>query len=281
MNNQYIFLSGMPRTGSNLLSSILNQNNLFYSEGFSAMCNILWNFDLSINEKNTKNELLAVNKYNKKKIKEMGIGLFDSYYKLENKIIFDKCTSWTINDNINLLKKYVADKPKIIVLTRNIKDVTKSYVNVLLKNNFSQTDAEQIVLNFDELGSNPLMRPIAGIMNSKINRKNADFLYVDYEDLVFNTEQTIKNIYKFCNTPFYKHDYNNIKLKYKENEDIILKGFMDVRPQISKKEINIELSKKALNKIESIEKLLNEIDINYKKTETVKKFEKFYYLNAQ
>ena len=78
MNNNYIFLSGMLRTGSNLLSSILNQNENIYSEGISALCNILWDFNLSVSEENVINEFKAVNKYNNKKMRKMGLSIFDS-----------------------------------------------------------------------------------------------------------------------------------------------------------------------------------------------------------
>jgi hypothetical protein len=280
VSNQYIFLSAMPRTGSNLLSSILNQNELLHSEGFSAMCNILWNFDLSISQKNIQQELNAVDKNNEKKIKELSLGLFDSYYGLQDKIIFDKSTSWTLTENINLLKKCVTKKPKIIVLTRDIEDVVKSYVNIYLKNGFSQIHAEQEILNFDDFGRNPIMRPIAGIMNSKINKEIADFLYIDYEDLVFNTEKIIKNIYTFCNIDFYNHSYDHIELKYKENENFILKHLVDVRPTISKREINIQLSEKAIEKIQNIKKLLNEIELDCKNINTINKFKKFYEMNT-
>ena len=103
MSNQYIFLSGMFRTGSNLLSSILNQNKLIYSEGISAMCNILWDFNLSISNDRIKDELLAVNKGDDEKIKKIIKSIFNSYYEKKNKIIFDKNTSWTITENIKLL----------------------------------------------------------------------------------------------------------------------------------------------------------------------------------
>lgn len=280
MENNYIFLSGMLRTGSNLLSSILNQNESIYSEGISAMCNILWNFNLSISNESTKNELLAVNKNDDEKIKKIVKSIFNSYYEKENKIIFDKNPSWTITENIKLLKKYVTDKPKIIILTRNIEDAAKSYINILLQNGYSQTDAEQHVFNFNDFGTNPLMRPIAGVMNSKINNNLADFLYIDYDDLVSNTEKTINDLYIFCNIPNFKHSYSNIEIKYSENPKHIFKNIIEVRPEISKRKIDVSLSQKALNKINDINSLLNKINIDPKNNETIKEFEIFYANNA-
>jgi hypothetical protein len=280
MSNQYIFLSGMFRTGSNLLSSILNQNKLIYSEGISAMCNILWDFNLSISNDRIKNELLAVNKGDDEKIKKIIKSIFNSYYEKKNKIIFDKNTSWTITENIKLLKKYVTDKPKIIVLTRNIEDAAKSYINILLQNGYSQTDAEQTVFNFNSVGTKPLMRPVAGVMNSKINNDLADFFYIDYDDLIFNTEKVINDLYVFCNIPNFKHSYSNIEIKYSENPKYLFKNMIEVRPEILKRKIDVSLSQKALDKINDINSLLNKINIDPKNNDTIKEFEIFYANNT-
>jgi hypothetical protein len=280
MSNQYIFLSGMLRSGSNLLSSILNQNKLLHSEGISAMCNILWDFNLSISNERIKSEMLAVNKGDDEKIKKIIKSIFNSYYEKENKIIFDKNSSWTTTENIKLLKKYINDKPKIIVLTRNIEDVAKSYINILLQNGYLQDDAEQIVFNFDEAGRNPLMRPVAGVMNSKINNDLADFFYIDYDELISNTEKIINDLYVFCNIPNFKHSYSNIEIKYPENPKYVLKNIIEVRPEISKRKIDISLSQKALDKINDINYLLNKINTDPKNNNTIKEFEIFYKNNT-
>ena len=280
MENNYIFLSGMLRAGSNLLSSILNQNKLIYAEGISAMCNILWDFNLSISNEGTRRELLAVNKNNDEKIKKIIKSIFNSYYEKENKIIFDKNPSWTITENIKLLERYVTDKPKIIILTRNIEDVAKSYINILLQNDYLQDDAEQIVFNFDEAGTNPLMRPVAGVMNSKINNDLADFFYIDYDDLISNTEKIINDLYIFCNIPNFKHSYSNIEIKYPENQKYTFKNMIEVRPEISKRKIDVSLSQKALDKINDINSLLNKINTDPKNSDTIKEFEIFYKNNT-
>ena len=280
MNNNYIFLSGMLRTGSNLLSSILNQNENIYSEGISALCNILWDFNLSVSEESVINEFKAVNKYNNKKMRKMGLSIFDSYYEKENKIIFDKNPSWTLTSNINLLKKYVIDKPKIIVLSRNIEDSAKSYINVLLQNDFSQEQAEQAVFNFDTYGTNPLMRPVSGVMNSIINKDLADFFYIDYDDLILNTEKAINDLYKFCNIPLFSHQYEKIETKYSENADEIFKNMIEVREKISKRKLEINLSDRAINKTKEIQEFLDKIKLNPEDEEIKSLFRQFYLFNT-
>ena len=45
MKKQYYFLSGIPRSGNTLLSSILNQNKKIASTPNSLISEILYNFD--------------------------------------------------------------------------------------------------------------------------------------------------------------------------------------------------------------------------------------------
>ena len=42
-NKEYLFLSGMYRSGNTLLSSILNQNPEIYSSPLSPLCEHAWN----------------------------------------------------------------------------------------------------------------------------------------------------------------------------------------------------------------------------------------------
>ena len=40
--DQLVCLSGLPRTGSTLLSSLLSQNPTIHSEGYSGLCELMW-----------------------------------------------------------------------------------------------------------------------------------------------------------------------------------------------------------------------------------------------
>jgi hypothetical protein len=45
----FVMMCGLPRTGSTLLSSILNQNPLIHAEGNSAVCQLMWDMEVSCN----------------------------------------------------------------------------------------------------------------------------------------------------------------------------------------------------------------------------------------
>jgi len=45
--SQFVCLSGLPRSGSTLLSAILSQNPLIHAEGNSAVCQLMWDMQMS------------------------------------------------------------------------------------------------------------------------------------------------------------------------------------------------------------------------------------------
>ena len=58
---EFVCLSGLPRTGSTLLSAILCQNPKIHAEGNSAVCQIMWDTYCSC-VNNAKEQLLANNR---------------------------------------------------------------------------------------------------------------------------------------------------------------------------------------------------------------------------
>jgi hypothetical protein len=58
---QFVCLSGLPRTGSTLLSAILGQNPKIHAEGNSAVCQLMWDMYCSCTQ-NAKEQLLANNR---------------------------------------------------------------------------------------------------------------------------------------------------------------------------------------------------------------------------
>jgi sulfotransferase len=138
------FLSGLPRTGSTLLSSVLNQNPKIYSGGNSPVCQLMWDMQVSC-ETSSKQQLLA----NKK------IGIQDDlvraipyiYYKnINQKHIIDKCRSWTLPANLQIIKRYITPNPKIIVLTRDINEIVESFVKLRKLNNWKDENKDDLLI---------------------------------------------------------------------------------------------------------------------------------------
>lgn len=250
---QFVCMSGLPRSGSTLLSAILCQNPKIHSEGNSAVCQLMWDMQQSLSK--NCNEQITANKRENTTDELISIIPEIYYNNIEEneKIIIDKCRSWTIPDNINLLKKYVDKDIKIIVLERPVLNIVNSFQKLYTKNN--KTIDITSLLNPN---SEPLMRSLNGLMHAKKNNEENTFLFINYNDLTEKPEETIKKIYDFCNWDYFEHDFNNIQAKYLENDEVYgLKGFHDVHPTMKKSDEDIILLDDLRTKCIEIDNIVN------------------------
>lgn len=201
MSKQFYFISGLPRSGSTLLSALLNQNPKFYAGPMSPIVRIV---DTLLQAINNLTECKAY-----PKPKELGLyvkDIFNYYYKdVEQEIVFDKHRYW--NCYINKIEILFNIKPKIICTVRDIDEIYTSLTNLLPNlSNVLMTENDRVLrLPYDYL-----------YKAFKENRNNIHI--VEYKDLVNDPKQVMKDIYKFLNQDYYKHDFNNIEHKYKEND---------------------------------------------------------------
>jgi len=249
---QFVFLSGLPRTGSTLLSAILSQNPEIHAEGNSAVCQLMW--DTSISAINSR-EQLAASKRNDT-IYDIVSQIPYIYYKNINEtIVVDKCRSWTLPPNIELLKKYVGDDFKIIILERPVSEIVKSFAK-LFNDNKVNYDINKLLMPKSE----PIMRSIDGLISAKydyIKNNSKNYLFISYDELINQTKDTIDKIYVFCGWEPFNHDFTNIVVKYPEDDSVYgLKGQHEIRPTIKKNENPIQLSEEILEKCANIEKII-------------------------
>jgi sulfotransferase len=261
--NQFVCLSGLPRSGSTLLSAILSQNPLIHSEGNSAVCQLMW--DMHVSCTTTSREQITANN-RESSVNELVSYIPQIYYKNmdENeKIIVDKCRSWTIPDNISLLKKYIDKNIKIIVLERPILEIVYSFYKLYKKNNLLINTGDLLKSN-----SEPIMRSLNGILHAKKNNQSNTFLFITYNELVEKPAETMKKIYDFCNWEYFQHDFNNITPKYKEDDSKYnLIGFHDVHPTIKKTNLvkeKYDLPKEVIDKCNFIDNNINNINTSLK-----------------
>ena len=243
----FVGLSGLPRTGSTLLSSILSQNPEIHAEGNSAVCQLMWDMQCSVFG-SCNEQLTASDRVN------TGIELIKNipnvYYKdVTASTVIDKCRSWTLSDNVAMLNKYFEHKPKVIVLERPLVEIVKSFVALRQANNW-QGDLEQGLLDD---WSEPIMRSYEGVKWAKANN-NGEFLFVQYDDLLNNTKSTIDKLYEFCELESFEHDFNNIVNKHPENDEVYgMLGQHDIRPTIAKRDLNVTLSDAIIKRCEELE----------------------------
>jgi hypothetical protein len=236
MITKFIGLGGLPRSGATLLSSILSQNPEIHAEGNSAVCQLMTDMQQSCygaaNEQlNTSNRLHTVH--------DLVASIPTTYYKdVTAPIIIDKCRTWMTPDNTALLSKYFNQKPKVIVMERQIADIVKSFVAQAIRNGNS---VDAVLENFMTPYSEPIMKAFHGCAWAKHTNKG-EFLFIAYDDLVDNTKAVLDSVYEFCEILPFNHDLTKIINIHPENDALYNNsGLHDVRPTIGRRKIDVVL----------------------------------------
>lgn len=246
MKKSYYFVSGLPRTGSTLLSSLLSQNDKIYAGGNSPVCQLMWDMQVSVNT-TSREQILANNKLNI--ANNMISNIPNLYYEdVKQGIIVDKCRSWTISENVNIIKKYITHTPKIIILIRPIEEIVNSFCDLYAKNNI-KIDPNSLLMD----GSEPIMRSLNGIYNILQTEDKENYIIISYNDLVSKTQHSLDAIYKFCGWDRFNHTFDDIITQYPEDDSVYgLDTQHYVRPTISKRKVYNYLSKDILYKCHTL-----------------------------
>jgi len=255
--SQFVCLSGLPRSGSTLLSALLSQNPTIHAEGNSAVCQLMWDMQQSC-VSTAKEQLLANNRQST--IKDIISQIPHIYYKNnppQEKIVVDKCRSWTIPANIDLLRNYIDTGVKIIVLERSVLEIVASFVKLYKDNHVDATNLALLETKLIAPSSEPIMRSIAGINWAKRNNQNNTFIFINYDELINDTAATIAKIYTFCGWQPFAHDFTNVVIKYHENDEVYgLRGQHKIRKTIKKRENSVVLSEDTIRRCKMIDNLI-------------------------
>ena len=230
------FLSGIPRSGNTLLSSLINQNKEITVTANSIVCEALYMLST------LKENLVFKNFPDHQSLDNVFNNVFNNYYKdWKSNYIIDR-GPWGTPHNLMLLKKIIK-KPKFIILYRPILEVLASFIKIEKSDNIE--DQCNIYMDINKGRNGIVDRYLWSIEN--ILKNEEDHIIIHYKDLVNNSEKEIKKIYEFLNIPFKKIQLKNFNQFYANNltyDDSILKS---------------ELHKIRTDKVEQIQFNIEEI----------------------
>lgn len=151
------------------------------------------------------------------------------YSNVTRPVVIDKCRTWTSSDNVLMLKHYVTPKPKIVVLTRNPADIIASFKSLFERNGRDDFDTSGMADEFN--------RNMIGVQMAKDANDPNTFLFVEFEDLIDNTQHELNRIYEFLDMESFQHDLANIVTMNPEDDSVYgLQGMHDVRRTIGKRD---------------------------------------------
>jgi len=233
---QYYFISGLPRSGSTLLSAILKQNPEFYADISSSLEAITGNSIDTI----TGNETNFIISENQRK--NLLYGIFEGYYRhIENPTIFDTCRNWTKKTN---LLQALFPYTKILCPVRDIVSILNSFEIIASKNPFhtttlvDTTDIDNVFARCHEMMNKRdgvVFEPWIFLQEGyALNPEMIHF--IEYENLCKQPEKTMRGVYKFLEKPYYSHDFENLEYS-NENFDRFcnLEGLHTVRRKVEYK----------------------------------------------
>lgn len=221
---KYFFFSGMPRTGSNLLASILNQNPDIYFGHNSPVCSLMWN-----NQNFLTKDDLCVDNPKPDVYKHILENVIKQYYSdRKETYIIDKSRVWGAEVNLEMLKKYIKDDIKIICSIRPTLEILTSFIALEESVGNENINCTKII---DDLTIG-LDNEYSSIVNLKKEENSKLALFITYDDIVNNTELVIEKIYKFLEIAPFKHTFENLESKLIQHNKSYNENLHKVRPTI-------------------------------------------------
>lgn len=228
-SKKYYFMGGLPRSGSSLLSAILNQNPNVYSGPSSPVLGFMVGMEQMI----ASNELHRAYP-NAEGVSNIQKSLIKNYYKNINQpIIIDKNREWTTQ--IQGIELFINPQAKIICPVRDISEILTSFIKLihnnpyeegntkinfidemLIKSNIPITDDNRCLILGGETGI--LGSTLISIKNALDSGFGDRIHFVEYKDLTSKPQETVNKIYQFLGEPEYQHDFSNLENTHREDD---------------------------------------------------------------
>lgn len=234
--HKFHFISGLPRSGSTLLSAILLQNPRFHA-GMTSPVGAL--FSGVLEQCSAGSEFGAV--IDTPLRRRLLRGLFDSYYadKADKPVVFDTNRLWSsrlpaISD--------LFPQAKVIACVRNVAWVMDSIERLYRANPFENTklfgDAVERNTVYSRCETLAQRNRLVGFAWAALKEayygEHADsLLIVDYDLLTQAPDRVMRLVYDFIGEPWFEHDFDNLAYDAPEFDQALgVSGLHKVKPKV-------------------------------------------------
>lgn len=236
------FISGLPRSGSTLITNLLKQNPVIHGESVSSLASIFGSINASWGSIESNREY--PNNHAK-----LGVlnGILDGYYShIHKPIVFDKDRGWV--PLIGQLEAVLQKSVKMIICVRNPAEILTSFERMRKENPLFFTNVDAHLREGSNIASRAYYYagPDGALGLSHRNLKDAitmgyidRFLFVDYNRFCNSPRSQTKRIYDFFELPEFAHDFENISQT--ENYNDLAVGLPDlhkIKPSLLKTTVN-------------------------------------------
>jgi sulfotransferase len=214
---QFHFISGLPRSGSTMLSSILKQNPKFHA-GISSNLIALTRTCYEQMNQNTEFKPLHSEQTQKRILQ----GIFNNYYEDHpQSIIFDTNRLWT---NMMYLTTELFPNSKFIICVRDIISIINSFERMRNQNPLKistvfptnvdlnvYTRAKSLMEESGVIGS-----PFQALKTAYCSGFRDRLFIIEYDQICKNPQGIICALYNFIQESHFEHNFDNIEDAYDE-----------------------------------------------------------------
>lgn len=223
---EFVFVSGMARSGSTLFINLLAQNPKFTVTHTSGCLDILFGV------RNAWDQLVEHEAHPDAEAKLRVLrSVLDNYHKNDDldKIVIDKSRGWTAY--IEMVEELLGKKAKIIVPIRSLPDILASFEKLhRITSAVKQPPGEaenyfqmQTIAGRCEYwcGLNNVVGLAYNRIQDAIQRGFKDRMYpLEFNRLTSNPKQVLKEVYDFIGIEQFQHDPNNVEQVTTEDDSV-------------------------------------------------------------
>ena len=251
-------MAGLPRSGSTLLSAILNQNPDIYVTPSADTSSLILSLFKTSQVSESFHAGFAPEGY-----RNIMARLPEAFYEhIDKPYIVDKNRNWGTPENIEIAELFT-NKVKIICPVRPILEILASFVSLAEKNPNNFIDKfvpEYPVSQFrskNDARCDAMMAAnkhiemnIFSIASSLDPRHQDKFHFVAYADLVSKPEKVIEAVYNFLEIPKFEHTFDNLKWPLMPNEASVygIPNMHTIRSKIDKSKTNTSILSEYVHK---------------------------------
>lgn len=250
---QFHFISGLPRSGSTLLSAILRQNPRFEAGMSGPVAGLVGTL---LTEMSGRNEFSVFIDDDKRR--RVLSGVVDNYYADRTEdVVFDTSRAWCARMNV---VSELFPQSKVIACVRNMPWVIDSIERLIQKNVFQPssifgyTVGGTVYTRADGVAKGDGMVGYAyNALKEAFFGAHADqLMLVQYETLVTAPAKAVQAIYDFIGEPAYAHNFEHIEYDAEAfDKKAGTPGLHTVRPKIAAEERKTVLPPDVFKRFES------------------------------
>ena len=234
---KFVFIAGMPRSGSTLLCNLLNQNPRFRATGTSAVCDLM----LGVNAAWGQSPEAKATATTQDKLNTLR-GMLEGYHAgIEQPVVFSKSRGWVAA--AELLRQVLGERPVILVTYRDIPSILSSCEKLFRRELRNPTSTARFGSNMETIegrlahwtGGDQLVGGNYNRIRDCAMRGNRGLMhFISFDELCASPGAVMKGIYEKIGEETFTHDFEAVEQTIVEDDSVHgLPGLHTIRSQVA------------------------------------------------